>query len=389
MRRIASFLAGAYLILALAVGGLKFLGQPGSLNEMLSFGQPIVVKVLYSSEKKAWLEAANQRFAATKPTYQGRSIQVQLVASGSQEIANSAAVEQQKPVALSPASSSQLAALRAEWANLSQPDLLAGDQPPSLVLTPLVLVGWEERAKVLWPNGSDQDFWPRLHDLLTDKQGWQKFGQPTWGLAKFGQPSPKTSNSGQLSLALLAYAYHNKSNNLTKQDVANLGFQTWLDEIERSVTEFSENSANFMENIVLFGPSKYDFVLVYENLAIENIKKAKRWGGIRVFYPPACLFSDNPFGILAAPWVTPAQREAALLFRTFLLSPEMQTLALQAGFRPSDPFPTLNLADSQSPFTLFAKEGLQKDLNQTLEQPSPEVLQALTELWLSGNYKNR
>src|SRR3954462_7633112 len=49
---------------------------------------PITVTIWYSTEKRAWLEAARQQFESTNPTTSGRPIQVQLKGLGSGEMAH-------------------------------------------------------------------------------------------------------------------------------------------------------------------------------------------------------------------------------------------------------------------------------------------------------------
>ena len=74
-----------------------------------------------------------------------------------------------------------------------------------------------------------------------------------------------------------------------------------------------------MEKMVVYGPSTFDMVTVYEATAIEQADNAVgRYGELRVYYPPAVLWSDHPFCVLNADWVTPQQNEAATLFINFL-----------------------------------------------------------------------
>src|SRR5262245_5534187 len=129
-------------------------------------------------------------------------------------------------------------------------------------LTPLVLVAWEEWAKVLWPQGPTS-FWHDLHDALAEPQGWVGRGGPaTWGFVKFGHTSPLTSNGGAQTLVLLTYGFYNKTGTLTGDDILNPAFQQWLTEVERGVSEFGDSTGTFMTNMVRFGPSKYDLVAV-------------------------------------------------------------------------------------------------------------------------------
>lgn len=377
MLRIAQVLSIAYILLALALVGLRFRPLP----------DPVTISVVYGTEKRDWLEAAVARFAATHPTVNGRAITVALEGVGSRETVLRIVQGDLQPTVISPASSLQVELLRNEWQTRTGQTILheGSDAPQPLVITPLVVVAWEERANVLALDDPTQ-LWQNLHRLLADEQGWGRFDRPEWGFARWGHTNPATSNSGMQTLVLLATAYHEKARDLTPADILDPGFQQWFADFARSVPEFPDSTGTLMEDMLRFGPSKYSFVIVYENLAIENFGTAQGRGGpIRTYYPPANILSDHPYVILNAPWVTPEQRQAAAQFRDFLLGTEMQTLALmQYGFRPGNP--TIPLATADSPFTRFSDNGIQVDIAQTVDVPPAEVLQELLDLWRRGDY---
>ena len=50
--------------------------------------------------------------------------------------------------------------------------------------------------------------------------------------------------------------------------------------------------------MVLRGPSQYDCVIIYENLAIEYLEAARdRWGELRVDYPVPNIWNEHPYYI--------------------------------------------------------------------------------------------
>lgn len=393
----------ALCLLMVAVKAFVPLGGPlGYAPFSLAIGpasQPVELVIWYGTEKQAWLEEAVRRFEAQGATVNGRPVRVRLVGMGSREIADRVVRQDwgsdPRPTVVSPASSLWTAVLRADWAARNGGEIVSGDAPP-LVLTPLVLVAWQERATLLWPSGVD-NLWPQLHDALANEQGWvgvaetNGFGPgsveyeqaQSWGFVKFGHTSPLSSNSGAQALMLLAYGYHNKTSGLTAVDALDAGFQTWLEEIERSVLDFGDSTGTFMTNMVRFGPSKYDLVLVYENLAIENIDAAQgRWNQpLNVYYPPATIFSDHPYAVLGDPLTTADQRAAAAVFRDFLLGRPIQELALGYGFRPADPNVSVVSADAANPFNRYASFGVRVDIAQQVETPSGDTIAALLDLW--------
>ena len=344
--------------------------------------RPVTVTLWYSTEKREWLEAAKQQFDATNPTSNGRPIQVVLKGLGSPEIARRVANKEwgsdTPPTAVSPASG--------VWLSMhGVPVAAAGNEAPqSLVLSPLVVVGWEERAKVLWPNGP-KDFWKDLHDAIVNPAGWKALdsNKEIWGPVKFGHTSPLTSNSGAQTLILLAYAFHNKSSGLIGADINSPEFVQWLAEIESGVASFGDSTGTFMNDIATKGPSQYDFGVVYENLALQSMDAAQQRQGqpLRIFYPPATLFSDHPFAIVDGDWATPEERAAAIVFRDFLRSNAIQKLALQYGFRPTDPNVAITSDAAGNPFKKYAPNGVQEAISQQAEVPSAEVVNSLLELW--------
>ena len=65
--------------------------------------------------------------------------------------------------------------------------------------------------------------------------GGRSPSQPEWGRFKFGHTHPEHSNSGLLTLVLMAYEFSKKERNLSPADVADAGFQEWLRRFEQGV----------------------------------------------------------------------------------------------------------------------------------------------------------
>jgi hypothetical protein len=406
MQSIARTIGLGFVLLTLAAFGLKALvALPDPLGYApidLGIGpgsQPVELVIWYSTEKRAWLEEAARRFEASGITAGGRPVRITLVGMGSREIAERVARQEwgddPQPAAVSPAAELWVQQLDAQWAALNGGAIVAGDPRP-LVLTPLVAVAWEQRAAVLWPHGTGE-LWGALHDAVVNPDGWAGVaaangfaaGSPEasaaagWGAVKLGHTSPLSSNSGTQALLLMAYAYHDKTAGLAPADIADPGFQRWLEELETAVIDFGDSTGTFMTRMVQFGPSRYDVIIAYENLAIESIGAAEqRWGQpLRVYYPPATIFSDHPYAVLGAPLTGAAERAAAERFGAFLLERPQQELALQLGFRPADPAVSITAGGATNPFNRFASYGVQVDVAQQVETPSGETLAALLAFW--------
>jgi len=348
---------------------------------------PVVVSVLYSTEKEAWLNEAITGFEKTTPTIDGHPVKIELEKMGSWEINAAVLDSTRQPVIVSPASSLQIAALQSDSVaetgkSLVNPADSATCRPT--VTTPLVLVAWKERADVLWGNQPGKSLWKDLHNALIDPQGWAAYNHPEWGYVKFGHTDPLKSNSGFMTILLMTYGYHNTTSALSASDIlSDNDYQKWFLETESSIGQFEHSTGPLMEKMVAYGPSTFDIVAVYEATAIEQAENAVgRYGELRVYYPPALLWSDHPFCIVNADWVTPQQTAAAKLFMDYLTSKPAQELALlKYGFRPVDK--SIPLEQTGSPFDRYAANGFRSDLSNLpdVEIPAGNVLNTLRDFW--------
>src|SRR5580704_4131553 len=99
--------------------------------------------------------------------------------------------------------------------------------------------------------------------------------------------------------------------------------------LESGVSGLSDSTGNMMRDMVLRGPSSYDALFVYENVAIDYLKNAEgRWGELRIAYLKRNIWNDNPYYIVDAPWSTPEQKKASEAFLDFLLSEQIQKQSL-------------------------------------------------------------
>jgi ABC-type Fe3+ transport system substrate-binding protein len=292
--------------------------------------------------------------------------------------------EEKKPDLMSPASMLQISLLQDLSASkFGQPFVNRADAATCrpVLRSPIVLVAWEERADVLWGDNPNGKMWWRLREALIEPQGWEAYGRPEWGYIKFGHTTPLKSNSGLQTILLMTYNYFGTTDGLTAGDVlSDEDYQEWFITFEDTISQFGDSTGTYMEEIVAYGPSLYDFVSVYEATAIEEIENAVgRYGELRVYYPPATSVSDHPFCVLQADWVRPENAEAAQIFLDYLTSREAQTLALDHGFRPVDD--GIPLDQPGSPFLQYADNGINTEIPPEVEVPPGNVLNTLLEFW--------
>jgi Ca-activated chloride channel family protein len=369
-RKLAAWLVSWLMVVSLILSACQMI--PG-------LGKSVTVMIVYGSEKKEWLEPLVSEYNAAKHTTEdGATIVVEAVAMGSIESVRGIIDGTLQPTVWSPASSVYIPVANAEWAkNHTGP--LVGDNPPDLVLSPVVIAMWEPMARALgWPDKALG--WADIAELATSDEGWSAYGFPVWGDFQFGHTHPEYSNSGIVSILAEAYAGAGKQRGLTLDDINSPKTQEFMRQVESSVIHYGTSTGFFAERMFERGPSYLSAAVLYENLIVAQ--ESKRLSGqstqtqVVAIYPKEGTFwSNNPYAILNAPWVTDEQRAAAKDFEAYLLDKPQQQRAIELGFRPADPSIPLT-----SP--LDAQHGVDISQPQTvLEIPSVEVITGIQKLW--------
>ena len=395
--RLNWFLFAAFALISVAVFGAAFalptfrpLAYAPVRELILPPPEPIVVSLLYTTEKTDWLNEVIPEFEATHPMVNGHPVQIKASATGSRDLELAVLNGQAKPDLISPASTLWISILQDDSASRYGHSLVNASDKANcrpVLLTPLVMVAWKERADVLWGNNPNSHMWLKLHDALVNPNGWAAYGHPEWGYIKFGHTDPLKSNSGFQAILLMTYSFLGKTSGLTSGDITtNADYEKWFLELEDTISNFGDSTGTYMNDMVAFGPSKYDMIAVYESAAIGQAANAvNRYGQLRVYYPPATLWSDHPFCVLNADWVTPDHAQAAQLFINYLTSQPAQTVALlKYGFRPT--LTSVSLDQPGSPFQQYDSSGFMQQVPPVVDVPSGSVLSTLLDFW-SRNVK--
>ncbi len=353
----------------------KIVDEAREVSNLVS--NPVEIHIAYGTEKQKWLEEATAEFQKTP---EGRRITVKLHGMGSVEGAQ-AVLEGPNPIPIhvwSPASSAYRDLFEQEWRAKHKNNPILKSE--NLALTPMVFVTWESRHAPFIKKYGKASF-QTVGQAMHEPRGWEAIaGQPGWGRFKFGHTHPNRSNSGLLTLVLMAYEFSKKERNLSLGDITQPGFLQWLQTFEQDVTRpggsLTHSTGTLMREMVLRGPSQYDCILIYENLAIDYLEDARdRWGELHVDYPEPNMWNEHPYYILDVPWSDPAQREAAAEYLKFLMSEPMQRRALEHGFRPGNPEVSLRFAES--PLIRYARQGILIELPRMCEPPRANVVRSL------------
>lgn len=367
----------------LAVGAILFLQtrkDQGQRGPEAARKSSVVLRVLYSTEKKDWLEAATAAFARERP-----DVQVQLAGKGSLEAMQALLDGIEKPALWSPADSLVMSLGAADWTTKTGKLLVApegsADAPQPLVITPLVFVIWEDRAEALLKSEGVVT-WKGLHDAVASNRGWPAVGgKPEWGFVKLGHTDPTRSNSGLHALLSMSLEYYKKPQ-LTVGDILDPKYQAFIGEIEKGVGKFETSTGTFMTDMIRFGPSRFDVAWVYESLAASQLENAQgRWGNLKVYYPQTTLWSDHPIALLQGEWLSEAEKKAGREYVAFLRSRPVQEQALAYGFRPADPAVPIKTADPRNPFVRLAQYGIRAEVPPAAVPPEPAVVRNLLTMW--------
>lgn len=382
---VAGFVIAALVIVFIAKsgGGKGDAKQPGTDTTQKTPDTPkggAKITVVYSTEKKDWMEASVAAFAKEHP-----EIKIELVGKGSLDAAQAILDGQLQPTVWSPADSMVMNLLASDWQTKNHADIVApsgDDAAQALLLTPLVFVCWEDRANALLKASGGAIGWKAINRAVTSPQGWPAVGgQAKWGFVKLGHTDPTKSNSGLEALYLMSLEFTGKSK-LAVEDLLDDKYQQFVKGTEKGVTKFEPSTGTFMTDMVRFGPSKYDIAVVYESLAISELANAAgRWGKLKVYYPATTIWSDHPIALLNGSWVTPEQKAAARQFIGFLRSKPSQQRALEYGFRPADTSVPVVTNDAQNPFTRLASEGITVDVPPAATAPDGIVVRNLMMMW--------
>ena len=338
------------------------------------------IQVVYSTEKKDWLETLSREFDSAHP-----EIKITLIGKGSIDASQLILDGQLQPTVWSPADTAVLNLLSSDWQTKNHANVLAvsgDDAPQPLLLSPLVFVAWEDRAAALLKASGGTMTWRAISKAVTSPQGWLAVGgQGRWGFVKLGHTDPTKSNSGLQALYLMSLEYTGKTK-LAIEDLLDPKYQDFVRGIEKGVSKFEASTGTFMTDMVRFGPSKYDIAVVYESLAISELANAAgRWGKLKVYYPGTTIWSDHPIALMQGAWVTDAQKQAARKFIAFLRSKPSQQRALEYGFRPADTSVPIVTNDAQNPFTRLAADGITVDVPPAVPAPEGPVVRNLMMMW--------
>lgn len=363
------------------------LGDPGNCQ---------VVNLAISPEKIDLLTSLAQTFNQAKTEVDGTCIFVnpKSKASGGAMQALAAGWNEEAdgplPVVWSPAASGWGAILDQQLTAQGKP-AMAGEGVP-FMNTPLVIAMPRPMAEALgWP---DQELgWSDILSLSSTDQAWSQFGHPEWGQFKLGKTNPNFSTSGLNALVAQNYAFTGKTRDLTLEDLAKPDVVQQNRAVESAIVHYGDTTLTFLNNWYRADQSgtgmQYVSAVAVEEKSVIDYNTGNPDGVldpgeeprpprvplVAIYPKEGTLFSDNPFFILDAPWVSDTQRAGALAFQDFVQQPENQERVLEYNFRPGNPEVPIGAP-------IIVANGVDPDQPQTLLQsPAPAVMVGMLDSW--------
>lgn len=380
----------AVVLLAVVIVGVSVAIQRFSGDIPNPTAQPLQVRVLTALPVEPWVQDAAQKFNSQKRTQDGRTIVVTITPMDSVTAMGKYDRGEFNPVPTVwiPDSRYLVDLVNATYSQKLGRDIFLTDGEYRAKPLATSLFSWgiyASRAQVLQAKFGTID-WKTVHDAATAKGGWPDLGgQPAWGYFKLVVPNPHKNAAGLLAMVAAAGEYYDKTT-ITTEDVTNPKFQAWLKELMGSVTDFSSLSAYSVEDLALFGYSVGDGGQLLESDLLTNMGGIQtRWSDpLVIVYPKYLTWFDFPFTIWMGPETSAAEKNAALEFEKYLLSPEVQSGAIKQGLRPANT--DVSISGNDSPFVKWKNQGALVVVPRTTRMRPPDRDTLLTLLrWFDLN----
>jgi len=346
----------------------------------------ILVDIASSNTKEDFMNMVVERFNQEEHKIASGDVifvQVSHVTSGGSQ---SAILDgNSQPVVWSPGDQSWIDTLNQVWRDRSG-KMLIPDACPATVLAPIGFAMWRPMAEALgWPNQPIR--WDDLVGLSADPEGWASLGHPEWGSFKFGHTHPGYSNTGMLMMTALAYSTVDKTAGLSVDEIYSDRVVQAFTELEQNTFHYGIQNRPLMQVLAQRGP---DYLHAITSSEAEVLKANAEFGDsmrfplVFIFPAKGTYWSEQPYCILDADWVSPEQKEGAAAFRQYLLSQEIQSLANDYYLRPVDESLPL-----RPPFSL--EQGTNPSVNRSsvpaLESPSAQVAEGVKDVFLKTKKK--
>ena len=284
-----------------------------------------VVDVTANTSLRPWLESAIARFnEAEVETASGRPVYVVLDPVESGQAVTAMGASGPLPALWVPDARVWVNLLADQGNTSYQADCI------SVAESPLVIAMWRPVAEALgWPGRSLG--WLDVGSLAADPSAWAYYSGGQFGeTLRLGHTHPGLSGTGASTLLALVQAAESKTEAVDVTDIQRPIVQASVSAFEAAVSWFSSTTDGLGQTMRDRGITYLGAAVVYESTVVNYgssdpaIVPIYPFEGTFVATHPACL--DSSAGA--------ETKEAAGLFRDYLLGEEAQQMALASGLRP-------------------------------------------------------
>jgi hypothetical protein len=384
---------GLIALVAIVIGASYLFRQSGVTP--LTRVEPLSVRIVCALPVEPFVREAAARFNAENHKLDGRPVVVTVVPMDGLVAMSRWETQQMDPIPTVwiPDSRYLVELVNATYKEQLSRDifLTGGEYRTRPIATSLFAWGvWQSRDEVLRAKYGGDLTWANIHDAAAAKGGWPELGgKAEWGYFKLVVPNPRRNVGGLMAMVAAAGEYYGKTR-LEVADVTNPAFQEWLGELMGAVTDFSSFGSYSVENLALFGYSMGDGGQLLESDLLANMAGIQtRWvEPMVVRYPTYITWFDFPYTIWMGDETTAAEKNAALAFEAYLLTPKVQELAIAQGLRPANA--EVPVTGEQSLFVRWQQQGAMTVVPRTtrMRDPDREVLLALLR-WFDLNVAER
>jgi Ca-activated chloride channel family protein len=242
----------------------------------------------------------------------------------------------------------------------------------SVATSPLVIAMWRPVAESLgWPGLPLG--WLDVGSLAADPSAWDYYSGGELGDSlRLGHTHPGLSGSGASTLLAIVQAAESKSEAVSTDDIQQPIVQASVSAFEAAVSWFSTDTDLLGSTMSERGVQYLGAAVMYESTVVTygngEIVPIYPFEGTFVATHPACINDGSDADT----------REAAGLFRDYLLDQDGQQLAVNNGLRPISDAVTIGAP-------LDAAHGVELDQPQIIfSPPSVDTIYSVQELWQSA-----
>ncbi len=298
------------------------------------------IEIWTNDTKASWLQQVTDQFNLKEiETADGKPVWVHLRQMDSGDMPPAFETMDQKtkngPTIISPGTIAWVNAAGDIWRDKTGGQLVTNPCPP-LAYAPIGFGMWQTMAEAMGYPDTPVG-WQDIVDLADDPDGWARYGHPEWGQFKFGHTDPNSSNTGLAAMTSFVYAALGQTSGLTPALVRSPQVVDAFEKLESITYHYGSSTRSLNVATATRGPAYLHATASSENgiLATNKFQKdLMRQPMVFIFPKEGAFWSENPFCIVDAPWVTAEQREAAGIYREFLLSREAQAQTVEGWLRP-------------------------------------------------------